>query len=133
MITEASITVRHPRAGEVPAELMTGLDMFPIDTDWQWVLIHDGQVKAQLLAVKAHGLLFIMRLTSLPDAPYGWAVKLFRQVMKDAKEAGLIGFMTFLADQNPQEVKLMKIVQRLGGIMIPQSGVWAAGSVEVKY
>lgn len=133
MSVDTSITVRHPYVGEVPAELMTGFEVLPVDREWQWVLVHEGKVKAQMLTINAHGLLFIMRLVALPDAPHGWAIKLFRQVMREAKDLGLIGFMTFLADQNSQEVKLMKIVQRLGGILIPQSGVWAAGSTEVSY
>lgn len=133
MAIDTQIEVRHPYVGEVPPALMVGFEAFTIDREWQWVAVHEGQVKAQLLAVNAHGLLLMLRLTALPDAPRGWAVRLFREVMKDARALGCIGFTTFLSDQNPQEVKLMKIVQRLGGYFEPQSGAWVAGSTEIKY
>lgn len=134
MPVDTKISVRHPYGGEVvPAELIQGFEAYKIDPDWQWILVVDGMVKAQMLCANAHGILMILRLTAQSDAPYGWAVKLFRQVMKDAKFAGCIGFMTFLADQNPAEVQLMRIVQRLDGYLLPQSGAWAAASVDIAY
>ena len=133
MKVDAAITVRHPYVGEVPVELITGFEALPLDRQWQWVLIHDGKVKAQMLCANAHGLLLIIRLTALKDAPAGWAVRFFREVMRDARAMGCIGFTTFLSDQNPQEVKLMRIVQRLGGMLNPQTGAWVAGSTEIGY
>lgn len=133
MNVDAAITVRHPYVGEVPAELITGFESLVLDREWQWVLVHEGKVKAQMLCANAHGLLLIMRLTALPDAPPGWLVRFFREVMRDARANGCIGFTTFLSDQNPQEVKLMRIVQRLGGVMYPQTGAWVAGSTEIGY
>lgn len=127
------LDIRHPYVNEVPPELMKGFEACHIDPEWQWVLVADGRVKAQLLACDAHGLFMILRLTALPDAPTSWLVRFLREIMKEARRAGCFGFITFLSDQNPQEIKLMRIVQRHGGYLLPQSGAWAAGSTEVTY
>ena len=127
------LVVRHPYVGEVPAELMAGFEALPIDSEWQWVLLVDGRIVAQLLAARMHGLLLIMRLTSLPDAPKGWAVRMFRSVMAEARSQGIIGYVTFLSDSQPQERKLMRIVQHSGGMLIPATGAWGFGSTEVRY
>jgi|SRR5215469_8029572 len=133
MSVDTTFTVRHPYVGEVPIELMTGFEAFSIDSEWQWVLVENGKIKAQMLCANAHGLLIIIRLTSLPDVSKGWLVRMFREVMRDARENGCIGYATFLADDNPKELKLMRIVQKSGGFLLPKSGAWAAGSTEVKY
>lgn len=127
------LEVRHPYVGEVPAELVLGFEALPIEAEFQWVLVVDGKIKAQMLCGAMHGLLFIVRLTALPDAPKSWAVTLFRKVLADAKAQGIIGYVSFLSDSNPQEVKLMRIVQKSGGMLLPVSGAWGFGSVEVKY
>jgi hypothetical protein len=127
------VQVRHPYVNEVPSELIAGFEALPIDPEWQWVLVADGRVVAQMLCARMHGLLAILRLTAFPDAPRGWAVKIFRGVMADVRTQGIIGYMTFLSDSNPQERKLMRIVQKSGGMLLPASGAWAFGSTEVRY
>jgi hypothetical protein len=126
-------TIRHPYVNEVPADLMRGFEAYRIDSEWQWVLIVDGSVKAQMLCANAHGILLILRLIAFPDAPHGWLAAMLRHVMAEARQAGCIGFITFLSDRNPAEVKLMRIVQRMGGFVLPQSGAMVAGSTETKY
>jgi len=128
-----AVEVRHPYVGEVPAELMAGFEALPIDPEWQWVLVAGGRIVAQMLGARMHGLLLVMRLTAFPDAPRGWAVKMFRAALAEARSQGIIGYVTFLSDANPQERKLMKIVQHSGGMIIPASGAWACGSTEVRY
>jgi hypothetical protein len=126
------ISVRHPYVGEVPEELIVGFEALKIDQEWQWVAVYDGKVVAQMLCAPMHGLLGIMRLTAFSDAPKGWALRLFREALGEAKEAGMLGYMTFLSDRNPQEQKLMRIIQKQG-MLIPASGAWGFGSTEVKY
>jgi hypothetical protein len=125
----AELQVRHPYVGEVPAELLVGFEARMIDPEWQWVLVHEGKVVVQMLCAPAHGMLMILRLTALPEAPHGWGVRFFRYVLKEAQERGLIGYETFLSDENEAEQRLMTIIQRAGGWLIPSSGVWACGSV----
>jgi hypothetical protein len=133
MRVDSEISVRHPYRGEVPQELMRGFEAFSIDLEWQWVVVADGQVKAQILCTNAHGLLFILRLTALKDAPHAWLFRLLREVFREAKAQGCLGYVTFVCDQNPPEIKLMRLVQKAGGMLMPQSGAWAFGSIETRY
>ena len=127
------LAVRHPYVGEVPAELIAGFETFKIDPEWQWVLVSDGKIKAQMLCVNAHGVLMILRLTALPDAPRGWALALFRKVLKECQEQEMLGYMTFLEDGKKAERRLMTIISRAGGYLKPWSGVWAVGRFETGY
>jgi hypothetical protein len=117
--------------GEVPAELMHGYEAFPIDQQWQWVAVVDGRIVGQLLGANMHGLLFILRLTMLADAPPSCLLCLLRQAFRDAEAQGCMAYMTFLSDQQPAEVKLMRIVQRHNGYLESFSGAVAAGRLEV--
>jgi hypothetical protein len=127
------LTIRHPYVGEVPAELLAGFEGFKIDPEWQWVVVVDGRVKAQMLCANAHGVLMILRLTALPDAPRGWALGFFRYILKECRELGLIGIMTSLSDDTKAQRRLMTIIQRNGGYLEPYSGVWAAMRPETRY
>lgn len=127
------LEVRHPYVGEVPTELMAGFEALKIDPEWQWVLVVDGKVEAQMLCAPMHGLLVILRVVAFKEAPRSWLVKFLRRVMEEAKGLGLLGYVTFLSDLNPQERKLMKIIQHSGGLLIPASGAWGVGSTEVRY
>lgn len=129
----SQLEIRHPHVNEVPDDLMVGFECFKMDPEFQWVLIVDGKVKAQMMCANMAGILFIIRLVSHADAPHGWAVQFFRHVMREAKANGMIGYATFLSDKTEGERKLMKIVQRVGGLLCPVSGVWAFGSTEVNY
>ena len=133
MRVDSEIAVRHPYRDEVPGELMRGFEAFRIDPEWQWVLVHEGKVVAQLLAANMHGVAYLMRLAALPEAPHGWAVRLFRQMLKDAKAAGMLGYMVLLTDGSKAERRLMSIVQRHGGYLEPVTGVVAAGRLELDY
>jgi len=132
-LNPTEVQIRHPYVGEVPLELIVGFEAFKIDPEWQWVLVVDGKIKAQLLGANTHGVLTILRISSLPDAPNGWALTLCRKVLSDCKELGLIGFMTFLSDNRKTERRLMTIVQRMGGYLVPVSGAWATARLETRY
>jgi hypothetical protein len=112
---------------------MRGFEAFRIDPEWQWVAVLDGRIVGQLLAANMHGVLYLMRVTAVAHAPKGWALALFRQVMAEAKAAGLIGYMVLLTDGSKVERRLMSIVQRHGGYLEPVTGVLAAGHLEVNY
>ena len=133
MRVDALVTVRHPYVGEVPPELMRGFEAWKIDPEWQWVAVSEGNVVAQLLTAPMHGMLYLMRLTALPGAPHGWAVRLFRQMLRDGRERGLIGYFVLLQDNSPGQRRMMRIVQRHAGYLEPVTGVLAAGRLEVTY
>lgn len=133
MRIDSQLEVRHPYLGEVPAELMKGFQVWHIDPKWQWVAVHNGRVVAQLLSAPVHGMLYLMRLTALPEAPKTWAVKLFRQMLREGRELGMIGYMVMLEDSTPAQLQLMRIVQRHAGYLEPFTGVIAAGRLESTY
>lgn len=112
---------------------MRGFEAWKIDLEWQWVAVHEGRIVAQLLAAPMHGMLYLMRLTALPEAPKTWAVKLFRQMLRDGREAGLIGYLVLLQDSTPEQRRMMRIVQRHAGYLEPVTGVLAAGRLESTY
>jgi hypothetical protein len=132
MISTLEIRNRYP--GEViPTELMENLGVMQIDPEWQWLAEYEGKIVGQILGVNAHGILMLLRITSTKDAPKSWAVLGLRKVLRDARERGLIGYLCFLDDREKQEVKLMGLVQRSGGVLLPAYGCWAAGSTENEY
>lgn len=112
---------------------MKGFQVWDIDPKWQWVAVHNGRVVAQLLTAPMHGVLYLMRLTALPEAPKMWAVKLFRQMLREGRELGMIGYMVMLEDSTPAQLQLMRIVQRHAGYLEPFTGVIAAGRLESTY
>jgi len=132
MKLDTQLEVRHPEADEVPAALMQGFEAWKIDRDWQWILVSDGKVMAQLLTSNMHGMLYMMRLTALPEAPYGWALRLLRQAIRDARSRGLLGYIVLLQDSTPEQLCLMRIVQRHQGYLEPITGVLACGRLEVR-
>lgn len=130
---DTSIIVRHPKADEVPAELMIGFEAWKIDPEWQWVLEADGKIVAQLLTANMHGMLYLLRITALPSAPNGWTVALLRHMLREGKRLGLIGYMVLLQDDSKACRRMMRIIHRAGGFLEPICGVLAVGRLEVGY
>lgn len=126
--SRSSITIRHPGALEyLPTELVGDLNSFTIDRNWQWIAIHSGKIVGQILACPMHGILQFIRISTTSDAPKTWVLVALRQVLAEASSRGLVGYTCFLDDRHPMEVKIMRLVERHGGKMIPSSGVWVAG------
>lgn len=132
MIGQVEVRRRYP-GEEMPAELMSGLEVFYIVEEWQWVVEYEGKIVAQILTAPLHGLLLLLRMISLPEAPPLWLVLALRRILADAKARGLFGYLILLEDVRPNEVKMMRLAQRGGGMLRPFSGVLAFGSTEFKY
>jgi hypothetical protein len=130
----ATLQIRNRYPGEViPSELMENLGSMTVDPEWQWLAEYDGKIVGQILGVNAHGILMLIRITATPEAPKYWPVLGLRKVLADARERGCIGYLCFLDDRQPQEVKMMRMIQKQGGILLPVIGVWAAGSTDCGY
>ena len=132
MISQIEVRLRYP-GEEIPAELMTGLEAFAIVEDWQWLVIHENKIVAQVLTAPAHGLLIFLRMMSLAEAPPLWMLLALRRILADARERGLFGYVALLEDFRPSEAKLMRLAQRSTGMLRAFSGAIAFGSTEVKY
>ena len=147
------IRVRNLRLGEAatlpPALLDHGMPY--LDEQWVWVVemvaTNDPALPALpalpappfalLVCSFAHGWLLLWRLLSispLPStAPLNWIMTALPQIFAAARMRGCVGFVTFLSGGQPQEVKLARIITRLGrgrrgtGGTLPFSGVIGAG------
>lgn len=126
----AAMRVRNLRPGEtIPAGITgTGFEALELDPDWVWVVEHRSRRVAILFTANAHGLLILLRIGATRNAPRTWPMILFPQVFATAKARGCKGYYTFLDDRQEAEVKLMRIVLRSGGQLLPASGAWAMNS-----
>lgn len=125
-----TITIRHPYKGEILPEMNSGFEMLSPDPDWQWLAEHEGKVVGQLIGVNAHGLFLMLRMVVLDSAPNITTRMLLHAALEESHDKGCLGYTTFLTDGAPQEVKLMRIVLRSGGYLMPNSGAWAVGRME---
>lgn len=106
-----------------------GFEHLPLEAEWCWIAEIDQQPSAVLIGGQAHGLFLLFRLivvapsSSIPSLP----LLLLRRAFRDAKERGCLGFLTVLDDAKPAEVKLMRLILRQGGSLIPHNGAYGAG------
>lgn len=126
----AALKVRNLRPGEgIPRGIKnTGFEDLTLNPRWVWIVEHKGRPVVILITINAHGLLILLRIGAIPEAPLHWPLVLFPQVFAEAKARGCKGYYTFLDDRQPTEVKLMRIVLRTEGALLPAYGAWAVGS-----
>ena len=130
-----TIRVRNLREGEqttLPAALLdTGMPY--LVPEWVWIIEsaeHYGPF-ALIVTSFAHGWLVLWRILSLfplpPGIPLTWFLEALPQVFAEARVRGCVGFLTLLADNRPEEVKMARIITRLahGGILPFQGSIGA--------
>lgn len=135
-----TVQVRNLRLGEsLPNDLLDTGTPF-LDPEWCWVVepasllgpFAPSQPFALVVASFAHGWLVLWRvlaISPIPDGiPLNWFLEAFPQVFAEARLRGCVGFLTFLADNRPAEVKLARIIQQLpGAALLPFQGSMAVG------
>ena len=128
-----ALYARNLREGEViPAGLGAEFRTFKIDPDWCWVVTdEDDNIIAVCLAANLHGLLYLVRLRALPDAPCEWAVPLLRRVFSDSAERGCEQYIAFLEDDRDAEQRLAAMVTHAGGMLREWRGVIGFGLTDV--
>lgn len=140
-----AIKVRNLRPDEAPtlpaALLETGMPF--LDPAWAWVVEPVSPLGpfappappfALVVTSFCHGWLLLCRVLSvspLPSVvPLNWIMEALPQVFAEARLRGCVGFVTLLADDRPQEIKLARIIQSLPGAgLVPFHGSMAAGSL----
>lgn len=137
---KAKTLVRNLRPDEplppipTPDHSPIGFESLPLDHEWIWVMERDSKIVGLLIGGHLHGLLCLARMVIAPDAPPLAPMLLLRRALSDAQARGCLGYLTFLDDAQPAEVKCMRIATRAGGNkLISVSGVWVIGSIENKY
>lgn len=136
--SKSSTIARLLRKGEsLPSSIVTGFEISGIYPDWCWVIEHDGKIVACCLAMAGHGICFLLRIVATPDAPNYWFVVLLRKVLLDCKTRGCLGFTVYFESPKEEnatltiEQRLARICVKLNCMLIPSSGVWALGSMDI--
>jgi len=102
-------------------------EQLPLDPSHTWVAIRDAQIIGVLIAGELQSMLLLIRISVVPSAPPLTSMLLLRRAFSDARRRGLLGYLTFLSDSAAAETKLMRIVQRSRGDLLPVSGAWEFG------
>ena len=130
MIATTTLTARTMRPEEtLPASLLDGVtDMIGLsNTDWIWVVEDGGTTVGVLIAVPCNRIAILLRLKTSADAPVSSLVVLLRQAFSDMRSRGVTGFITFLSPEQMNEKRLMRLVKRIGGVILYHS-LFAVGS-----
>lgn len=141
-----ALHVRNLRLGEqetLPAALLdTGMPF--LVPEWVWVVEPVSvlgpfdpvppQPFALVVTSFSHGWLVLWRVLALsplpPTIPLNWFLEAIPQVFAAARQRGCVGFLTLLADNRPEEVKMARIIQRLDGAKIlPFQGSMGVGTL----
>ena len=118
----------------IPQELLEGENWAPLDIDpkWLWLVKEDDEVVGLLLAANCHGLALILRIKTVADAPQNTVLRLLRRFIRDIRERGCLGYVSYLDVMKPEEAALSRIAYRAGAYLQPFSGVLVIGSTQVK-
>ena len=142
-----TVHVRNLREGEQAtlsaALLDTGMPY--LVPEWAWVVeltASDDPIAiltkppsapfAIVIASFAHGWLVLWRIIALSPLPSGiplnWFLEALPQVFAAARARGCVGFLTLLADDRPEEVKMARIILRMAkGRILPFRGSMGVG------
>ena len=131
-----AVRVRNLRKGEAsslsPVLLDTGMPY--LVPEWVWVVeaVDAPGPFAIVVCSFAHGWLVLWRILALPslppEIPLTWFMEALPQVFEEARQRGCVGFLTLLADNQPAEAKMARIVTRMaGGTLVPFQGSMGVG------
>lgn len=132
MIITSDLIVRNLNQGEsLPSWINPAMLMLPnIDTSWIWVAESRFGKEAVLIAGDLHGIALLWRLEANSQAPHNAVLQLLRQAIAQIKARGYSSFVCFLSGTEAKELKLARIIQRIGGQLIPVSGYWGVGKCQ---
>lgn len=115
-----------------PVLLDTGMPY--LVPEWVWVVEADNYPAPFALVVTSfcHGWLVLWRVVAISPLPSGiplnWFLEALPQIFATAHTRGCVGFLTLLADNRPEEIKLARIVQRLAkAAILPFQGSLGVG------
>ena len=131
-----AIHVRNLREGEaatLPTELLnTGMPF--LDCPWVWVVessAYSGPFALIVTSFAGGWLVWwrLLALSPLPSTiPLNWIMEALPQVFAEARKRGCVGFLTLLADNRPEEVKMARIIAGMpGATLLPFQGSMGTG------
>lgn len=122
------VNVRHYRAGEFLPAPLTDTAMPKLDAAWTWV-VTPATVDlpfAIVVCSYASGWLVVWRLIALKPLPNlvspHWFLEAFPKVLENARESGCVGLLSLLADDKETEVRLARLMCKMGGELVPFKG-----------
>jgi hypothetical protein len=130
LAVESTLRVRHYHPSDFVRHLLPEFVSLELDPKLTWVVEEDGMIKAALLAAYGSQTACFLRLAATSDAPHNWMVSLLRAVIRDLEEMNAKVIMVCLSAERWQELKLLRLIQRAGGIMNPLAGYIVAIPVE---
>jgi hypothetical protein len=120
--------VRNLRPGENwPESLPMGFEGDALDTNWCWVVEHNGVVVAGLLTCFMHRVIFLMRIASGPGAPKMALYALLRDSLRAARARGCTGYITLTDPSDRACVKLERLIKAAGGVEWPRPCIMHIG------
>ena len=131
-----SVIVRNLREGEAdtlpPALKNHGMNY--LIPQWVWVVESaDSPIPfAIIVTSQAHSWLVLWRLLALSPlpstVPLNWVMEAIPQVFAEAVKRGCVGFLTLLADNRPEEVKMARIIAGMTrATLLPFQGSMGTG------
>lgn len=100
----------------IPPEFEAGFDQLgALDTSWIWVSELQGAITGILIASPCHGVALIWKLALRPNEPVSVLFKLLRAFLKDIRQRGMRGYMTWVDPNVKTQAKLKRIIERAGG------------------
>lgn len=126
------VHIRHPRPDELHTlDILKEFHSLPLDGQWIWLAEQDDKVLGMAMASPMHGILFLMRMLVVEDAPPTIALSLIKRMGKDSKARGCFGYMCLLDPKQPAEMKLGRFFQRLPETkFVPYQGIIATGRID---
>lgn len=113
-----SVKIRNLIPGEpLAGRLKTGYEETKMP-EWIWVAERDGKAVAALVAAPAHVVVILIHLVSEDAEPMDVRALLV-QVMKDIKERGYRGYITWVDPLAARDKALMHIIEAAGGGYLP--------------
>ncbi len=95
------------------------------DPKWIWVIRDSfGLITAYVIAAHGHGIVTILRLHKVGEAPPTWAMMLLRAA---AGECVGRGFPVYLFWADPENDGLMELCKKLGANVVPMAGAVVSG------
>jgi hypothetical protein len=119
MIETASIYARHLSPWEsLSSELSRGLERLgELDFHWTWVASDGSRILGVLVAAPVHGIALVLKLNMALEAPKTAIIPLLRLFLRDMKERGVKGYLTWFDPSREAEKKFIRIAQRAGETM----------------
>jgi hypothetical protein len=109
--------VRLMREGDVfPPEFDVGFDQLgKLDYRWIWVAERNGVIEGVVAASPCHGMALVWRVAIDHDSPKSLLLKLLRAFMRDIRQRGYSGYMTWVDPNRRPESQLRRVIEHLGG------------------